>query len=146
METNEGDQYIPLVEVEQRISEIEDQLVKLPIELEMLERLRAGAVLLDIPERKNHGQRDQSSAAGTKSVTLGPCATTTEKIILYLRVNPRSTPPEVAEAIEDEVESKAKNKRRMLLSSMYNMTRAGRLNADDQGRLTVARNGKEVGK
>lgn len=132
----EDKQYIPLIDVERRIAEIEDQLAKLPIELEMLKHLRSGAVLLDVPPRNSPTGADTPIAAG-------PGTRTTDVIIEYLRKHPRTEPPAVARALEGKIQSKARNKRRMLLSTIYNMTRKGRLETDEQGRLTVARNGTE---
>ena len=128
-----NNQYIPLAEVDQRIAEIEEALAKLPIELEMLKQLRSGAVLLDLPRREVRASADSSPK------TKIP-ARTTDAIIQYLRMNPRVTPPVVAGALENRIRSKAGNKRRTLLSTIYNMTRAGRLESDERGRLTVARN------
>ena len=136
---NNGRQYIPVADVDGRIAKIEALLARLPVELEALKKLRAGAVLIDAPESRTEFLDKGIMVANNGA--LGPKAA----VVNYLRRNPRTTSLDVVRMLERHVKTTAKNRKRLLKSTIYNLVANGTLDQDSAGHLTVtAKAGKEV--
>ncbi len=129
-------QYIPVDEVDRRIAEIERLLRELPVELAALKRIRAGAVLFGTASsRTEFSERGIAVVNGGK---LGP----TDAVISYLSRNPRTTAKDLVGLLADSIDTKAKDKKRCLKSTIYNLIYKERLEQDENGQLTVLSNGQ----
>ena len=131
-----GNQYIPIGDLDKRIAEIEELMRTLPIELAALERLRGGAVLVESP--RDRTEIGEQSVMVMNRGALGP----KDAVVAYLRRNPRRKQREVVSMLEILVKTEAVDRKRLLTSTIYNLVKNGSLQEDDDGLLTVSANGK----
>ena len=102
-------EYIRASDIDQRITEIEDQLTRLPIELQILRNLRSSAI--EIPGVNGSRPKNRLSSP------LGP-----SKAVLHLLATegPKKTNYIIA-ALKDRVESSATDIKRSLYSTISNL-------------------------
>lgn len=113
--------FVAVEEIDQRIAEIEEQLVKLPIQLELLRRLRAEAVDIGTVAVVNGDEP-------TSSARFGP----TQAILRHLAKAGRPLRmAQIIDSVEDSVESSASNIRRSLYSTVNNLKTRGLVTVED---------------
>ncbi|MEM6457821.1 MAG: hypothetical protein AAF710_00350 [Planctomycetota bacterium] len=121
---------IPLEYVDHRIASIgkrleslADEASKLETERSMLHELRKGAVVLGA---------ESTAAGGLNGSRDGG---TTGMIADYVAKNPGIRTGKLIDALENEIESSANDKRRVISASIANLTRGGRVRKDEEGCL-----------
>lgn len=125
-------QYIPVSEIDRRIAIIEEQLKKLPLELEVLRRLRSQAI--EIPKDGDH--------SGFPLEKLGP----KQAILRFLAE--QSEPvglSTVVREVEPVVDSAATDIKRTLYSTLNNLKSTGLVSVI-AGRASITTDGREESK
>lgn len=110
----ENSNYVPVAQIDKRIAEIREQLARLPIELEALERIRADAVSLSGSATSEYRELSRGAARpGAK------CA------VLRLLQKEKLSTKEVISRLEGQVLSAASDVRKVLYSTVFNLKRDG---------------------
>lgn len=121
-------EYIPAHEIDRRLAEIEELLKRLPIELEMLKRLRGRAIFL--------GADQSGSTAPVRK--LGP----KKAVLRLLRQDGPATATEIVDHLEAKVESGASDIRRTLFSTITNLKIADLIQASGK-KLSLTPEGEQ---
>ena len=127
-----SEQYIPLSEIDRKIAALEEQLAKLPLELEILRRLRTHAMPLP---NDGHVEAPFTGKLGPKQAVLRFLAAQDDPIKVS----------ELVRRVEPTVESAASDVKRTLYSTVNNLKAAELVSVID-GYASITKEGlKEVG-